>query len=51
MFYIVPVVLGWLCFGLIYISYLKNKKLPAVWASLIAVAFVASFVVWGMYLR
>ena len=51
MFFIVPVILGWLCFLVMFISYKKNKKLPLVLSSVLAIAFVVAFTVWGLYLR
>lgn len=51
MFFIVPVVLGWLLFAVMFIRYLKNKKLPLIVASVLAIAFVAAFTVWGLYFR
>ncbi len=51
MFFIVPVILGWLCFAVMFISYLKNKKLPLILSSVLAILFVCAFTVWGVYLR
>ena len=49
--FIIPVILGWLCFAVMFVSYKKNKKLPLVLSSALAIAFVCAFTVWGLYFR
>ncbi len=51
MFFIVPVILGWLCFAILFLGYLKNKKIPLLSVCVPAIAFIVAYTVWGIYFR